>query len=224
MLLNDKQQNLLGELLGTAMLVIAVVGSGIAAQRLTTDPGLRLLINAFATSGALLALITAFSSICASRFNPAVTLLAATKGRVKPADAAMEIAVQILGGILGVLAANVMFGASVLGPSTTNRSSGRLIFSEVLATVGLLLIVDFAARRNTAPVVAAVVAGWIGGAYFFTSSTSFANPAVTIARSLTDSYTGIAPASIVGFISAQLVGTLIAAGVIAVVKDSKAAD
>lgn len=223
MLLNARHRGVVGEFLGTAMLVMAVVGSGIAAQRLTPEPGLRLLINAFATAGALVALIITFASISAARFNPLVTLLALATRRVTLPEAAVEIAAQIAGAVVGVAVANTMFGVAAFQVAATDRSAGRLVFSEVVATVGLLVVIELTARRHGVQIVAMTVAGYIGGAYFFTSSTSFANPAVTIARTLTDTYTGIRPSSTIRFISAQLLGAMLAVGVTQLVREPEAA-
>ena len=211
MLLNDRAKALIGETLGTAFLVIAVVGSGIAAQRLTANAGLQLLINASATGGALVALISAFAAVGPARFNPAVTLIALLAHRIRARDAILETLAQTIGACTGAIAANVMFGVDAIQISTHNRSAGRLVFAEVIATIGLLLVIHLTAHRAGPTTIALGVAGYITGAYFFTSSTSFANPAVTIARTLTNTFTGIAPSSASRFIAAQVAGTAIAA-------------
>jgi glycerol uptake facilitator-like aquaporin len=210
MLLNDRRRALIGEALGTAFLVIAVVGSGIAAQSLTTDPGLQLLINAFATAGALVALIGAFSAISPARFNPVVTLIAFVERRINAGDAILETVAQTIGACTGTITANIMFGIGAIRLSTQNRSGGRLVFAEIIATIGLLLVIHLTARRAGPTTIAVGVAGYIAGAYFFTSSTSFANPAVTIARTLTNTFTGIAPSSAIRFVAAQAIGALLA--------------
>lgn len=216
MLLNDRARSLVGEMLGTGFLVIAVVGSGIAAQRLTTDPGLQLLINASATAGALVALISAFAAVCPARFNPVVTLVALVEHRITARDAIFETLAQTIGACGGTITANVMFGVNAVRVSTHDRSAARLVFAEIIATIGLLLVIHLTARRAGPTTIAVGVAGYIAGAYFFTSSTSFANPAVTIARTLTDTFTGIAPSSAIRFIAAQITGALIAVGLLRV--------
>lgn len=223
MLLNARHRGVVGEFLGTSMLVMAVVGSGIAAQRLTPEPGLRLLINAFATAGALVALIITFASISDARFNPVVTLLAFAARRVTLPEAAVEIVAQVAGAVVGVAVANTMFGVDSFQVAATDRSAGRLMFSEVIATLGLLLVIELTARSHGVQIVAMTVAGYIAGAYFFTSSTSFANPAVTIARTLTDTYTGIKPSSTIRFIPAQLLGAVLAVGLTQLFREPKVA-
>ena len=210
MLLNDRARAFIGEMLGTGFLVIAVVGSGIAAQRLTTDPGLQLLINASATAGALVALISAFAAVGPARFNPVVTLVALFEHRTNPRDAILETLAQTIGACGGTITANVMFNINPVHVSTRSRSAGRLVFAEIVATIGLLLVIHLTARRAGATTIAVSVAGYIAGAYFFTSSTSFANPSVTIARTLTNTFTGIAPSSAIRFIAAQTTGAFIA--------------
>ena len=216
MLLNERARALIGEILGTAFLVIAIVGSGIAAQRLTTNPGLQLLINASATAGALVALIGAFAAVCPARFNPVVTLIALVERRTTTRNAMLETLAQTIGACGGTITANVMFNVDALRLSARDRSAGRLVFAEIIATIGLLLVIHLTARRAGPTTIALGVAGYIAGAYFFTSSTSFANPAVTIARTLTNSFTGIAPSSAIRFIAAQTIGALIAAGLLRV--------
>ncbi len=215
---------LVAEGLGTAFLLIAVVGSGIMADRLSDDVGLVLFQNAFATAGALLALILTFAAASGAHFNPAVTLAAVLLGDLDPRTAVGYVAAQIGGAVMGVATANVMFELDPIHWSTTDRSDATLVFAEVVATIGLLVVINGIVRspghssdgaRTTA--VALAVASYIGGAYYFTSSTSFANPAVTIARSMSDTFAGIQPSSIAGFIGAQLVGTVLAVAVIRVI-------
>jgi glycerol uptake facilitator-like aquaporin len=206
---------LLSEFIGTGMIVVAVVGSGIAAQQLTDDRGLQLLINAFATAGALLAIISAFGAVAPARFNPLVSLLAVRSG-LALRQAAFEIVAQSLGAFTGTVCAHIMFGLAALQTGDIDRSSGRLVFGEVVATIGLLLIIHLIARNAGAGQVAAGVAGYIAGAYFFTSSTSFANPAVTFGRTFTTTYAGIEPTSALRFVGAQLVGLLLAAAMLQV--------
>lgn len=207
----DLPRRLAAEALGTALLVIAVVGSGIMASRLSTaDTGLQLLENAAATAVALAGLILMFGEVSGAHFNPAVTLLDRMLGSITTRDATLYIAVQIAGGCAGTVLANVMFGLPAIEISTMTRSSGGLWLAEVIATVGLLLLIQSCVRTNRKGALPFAVGGWIGGAYWFTSSTSFANPAVTIARTLSDSFAGIAPASVPAFVVMQLMGTVIA--------------
>jgi glycerol uptake facilitator-like aquaporin len=203
------------EALGTALLIVAVVGSGIMAQRLSpNDVGLQLLENAIATAGALVGLILMFGSISGAHFNPAVTLSFRSFGELTNAETAGFIVAQVIGGCAGTIAANIMFELPMINMSTHVRSSGALWFSEALATAGLLLLIHGVVRSGRASVIPFAVGAWIGGAYWFTSSTSFANPAVTVARTLSDSFAGIAPRSAPMFIVMQLMGTAIAIGLI----------
>lgn len=201
----------LAESVGTAFLVMAVVGSGIMATRLSPDDvGLQLLQNSLITGGVLVALILTLQPVSAA-FNPVVTLVEVALGLVARADAAVLIAAQIVGGALGTLAANVMFELPVVEWSTTDRSGAHLWFAEVIATAGLVLVIFGAVRSGRTSTIAFAVAGYIVAAYWFTSSTSFANPAVTIARMFSDSFAGIAPASVLAFIVAQLIGGTVGA-------------
>ncbi len=186
---------------------MAVVGSGIMASRLSpNDVGLQLLENAAATAGALIGLIWMLGAVSGAHFNPVVTLLDRAFGDISTRDTGCYIAAQVAGGCLGAMVANLMFELPAVDPSTTIRSSGALWLSEVVATAGLLLVIHGCVRSGRGNVVAVAVGVWIGGAYFFTSSTSFANPAVTIARTLSDTFAGIAPSSAPMFIVMQLVG------------------
>jgi arsenate reductase len=199
------------EAIGTAFLVAAVVGSGIAAQRLTpADTGMQLLENSIATGGALVALILALGPVSGAHFNPAVTIADRLLGGIATRDAAAYIAAQIGGACAGALAANVMFGLNAVSVSTHNRSSGALWFAEAVATLGLLLVIFGVGRSRTqstssTPIAPFAVAGYITAAYWFTSSTSFANPAVTIGRTLSNTFAGIRPASAPPVIVVQLV-------------------
>jgi arsenate reductase len=204
-------RRLVGEALGTGLLVVAVVGSGIMASRLSPDDiGLQLLENAAATAGALVALIWMLGAVSGAHFNPVVTLVDRAFGGISNRDTGLYIAAQIAGGCLGAIIANLMFDLPAIEWSTKERSSGALWLSEVVATIGLLLVIHGCVRSGRSNVVAVAVGVWIGGAYFFTSSTSFANPAVTIARTLSDSFAGIAPSSAPMFIVMQLVGAVVA--------------
>lgn len=205
---------LTAEFTGTAFLLAAVIGSGIMAENLTDDVGLQLLQNAFATAGVLTALILALGPASGAHFNPAVTLADRIFGGIDTPTAACYIAAQITGGIVGVVGANIMFDLAAVDWSTKDRSAGNLVFAEVVATVGLLLVIFGVVRSGRPSVAAFSVGGYIAGAYYFTSSTSFANPAVTIARTLSDTFAGIDPASAPAFIGAQLLAVAIGAGLI----------
>lgn len=184
------------------------------AERLSTDVGLQLFENSFATAGVLIALILAFGATSGAHFNPAVTLTELALRSIDRARAISYIAAQITGGIVGVMAANVMFDLDPVNFSTKDRSSINLVFAEGVATLGLLLMIFGIVRAGRSEMVAYAVGGYIGGAYWFTSSTSFANPAVTISRTFSNTFAGIEPASAPGFIAAQLVATAIAVGLI----------
>jgi arsenate reductase (thioredoxin) len=211
----DLARRLVAEALGTALLIIAVVGSGIMATTLSpTDVGLQLLENAAATAGALVGLILMFGAVSGAHFNPVVTLVDRMFGSISTRHAGLYVVAQTFGGCVGAVVANVMFSRPAFELSTTTRSSGALWLSEVVATIGLLLVIHGCIRSGRASVVPFAVGLWIGGAYFFTSSTSFANPAVTIARMLSDSFAGIKPSSAPMFVLMQLVGAVMAFGVI----------
>ncbi len=210
-------RKLVAEFVGTAFLLAGVVGSGIMAENLTGDVGLQLLQNAFATAGVLVALILALGPASGAHFNPAVTIADRVFGGIDTRTAAAYVVAQVSGGIVGVMTANVMFDLSVVEWSTKDRSGGHMVFAEGIATLGLLLVI-FGVVRSGKPTLAAFsVGGYIGGAYYFTSSTSFANPAVTVARMFSDTFAGIEPASAPGFIAAQLVATVVAIGLIRVI-------
>jgi len=211
----DLTRRVLAEAMGTAFLVMAVIGSGIMAQRLSPDDvGLQLLENAFATAGALVGLILMFGAVSGAHFNPVVTLVDRVFGTISSRDAGLYVVAQVIGATLGAMLANVMFDLPVVEWSTKSRSSGPLWVSEAVATVGLLLVIHGCVRTGRARVVPFAVAAWIGGAYWFTSSTSFANPAVTVGRMFSDTFAGIAPASVPMFVVMQLVGLVIAVGLI----------
>ena len=211
----DLGRRLLAEALGTCLLIIAVVGSGIMASKLSPeDDGLQLLENAAATAGALIGLILMFGAVSGAHFNPVVTLVDRLLGTITTGDAVLYAVVQTMGGCAGTVLANLMFELDAINLSTKQRASGALWLSEVIATVGLLLVIHGCVRTGRAAAVPFAVGAWIGGAYWFTSSTSFANPAVTVARTLSDSFAGIEPSSAPMFIAMQLVGALIAFGLI----------
>lgn len=202
------------EFVGTAFLLAAIVGSGIMAETLTTDPGLQLLQNALATAGALTAMILALGPVSGAHLNPAVTLADRAFGGLTNRETIGYISAQSSGGIAGVIVANLMFDLPAATWSTTARSGSHLWLAEAVATIGLLLVIFGLVRSGKASVAAFAVGGYIAGAYYFTSSTSFANPAVTIARTLSDTFAGIAPASAPGFVVAELIGVGIAVGFI----------
>jgi len=206
----DLARRLVAETVGTALLIIAVVGSGIMASRLSTDVGLQLLENAAATAGALIGLILMFGAVSGAHFNPIVTLVDRLFGSISTRDTILYTIVQTVGGCIGTVIANVMFELDPINISTHTRSSGALWLSEVVATIGLLLVIHGCVRTGRANAVPFAVGVWIGGAYWFTSSTSFANPAVTIARMLSNSFAGIKPSSAPMFILMQLLGGLLA--------------
>jgi arsenate reductase len=208
-------RRLVAEALGTCLLIVAVVGSGIMASRLSPDDvGIQLLENAAATAGALVGLILMFGAVSGAHFNPAVTLIDRLFGTMTTREAVAYVVAQTLGGCAGSVIANLMFELPAIEWSSRSRSSGALWLSEVVATVGLLLVIHGCVRTGRANAVPFAVGAWIGGAYWFTSSTSFANPAVTVARTLSDSFAGIEPASVPMFIVMQLAGTLLAYGLI----------
>ncbi|MGQ0833269.1 MAG: aquaporin [Microthrixaceae bacterium] len=201
----------LAEGLGAALLVAAVVGSGIAAQRLSPDDvGLQLLENSTATVGALAALILALGPVSGAHFNPVVTLAELVTGKITGRAAVAYIGAQVLGASAGAVLANLMFDLPAVTLSTHDRITAATFLAEVVATFGLLTIIFGVVRSGRLTAVPIAVAGYIGAAYWFTSSTSFANPAVTIARTLTDTFAGIRPASAPGFVAAQVVGAAIA--------------
>ena len=193
------------EFLGTFLLVTTVVGSGIMASQLTDDVALMLLINSISTAAILLVSITLFSHFSGAHFNPAVSLYCVLTKKLSIGDFLFYCAAQMLGAISGVVSAHLMFGYQLIEVSTHIRVSSGTFVSEVLATCGLLMIITLQPQKAFW-----LVPAWIGGAYFFTSSTSFANPAVTVARSLTDSFSGIAPSSVLPFLAAQIVATILA--------------
>lgn len=197
----------LGEFIGTALLVAAVVGSGIQAQRLSPhDVGLQLLENSVATAGALAAIILAVGPASGAHLNPVISLADRWLGGLSTPAVAVYVLAQVAGAAAGAATANVMFGLPPLQLATTVRGGGGLWFAEAVATFGLVLLVFALARTGQAGLAAAAVAAYIAGAYWFTSSTSFANPAVTLGRVLSDTFAGIAPGSAPAFVAAQLAG------------------
>lgn len=199
------------ELIGTGSLVAAVVGSGIMATELTADLGLALLINAISTVAALGVLIWTLGPVSGAHFNPAVTMIAAIRREIALPEAAAYVGAQLLGALLGVALANVMFDLPAWHLSDTERVGTGTLLGEVVATAGLLALIGSITRTQHGHLGPVLVPAWIGSAYFFTASTSFANPAVTFGRMFTDTFTGIDPASVIPYIGAQLVGAGIGA-------------
>ena len=205
----------LGEFLGSAGLAAVVVGSGIAAQRLSPgDVGLQLFENAFATALGLAVLIVVFASVSGAHFNPVVTVVDILLHRRSWSTASVYLPTQVLGCIAGAVLANLMFAEPAVAWSTTDRSGWHLLLAEVVATAGLVLVIFALVRTGRGQLAAPAVGAYIGAAYFFTSSTSFANPAITVGRMFSDTFAGIAPASALPFIAAQLVGAALGWGLV----------
>lgn len=199
------------EFLGTLILVASVVGSGAMAQSLTEDLGLQLLINSISTIFALGILIQIFSDVSGAHFNPVVTLIAFTKARIKSRKAFQYIVAQFLGGFSGALIANTMFGVSPINLSTHQRSGWRLWLSELIATSILIFLVEYVSKKKNGHLAPILIPAWIGSAYLFTVSTSFANPAVTLARGFTDTFSGIDLSSVPMFIAVQIIAAFVGA-------------
>ena len=209
--------------IGTAFLVAAVVGSGIMGERLSDgNPAVTLLANSLATGGALVALILAFGPISGAHFNPVVSLVARMRRELAGGEMLAYVAMQVAGGLAGVATAHLMFGEPMFTPSLHARTGMAQLFSESIATFGLIAVILGCARTRPAAMPCAVAA-YITSAYWFTASTSFANPAVTLARLLTDSFSGIRPSDVVAFVAAQVIGGLIAASVLGWVQHSPSA-
>jgi arsenate reductase len=203
----------LSEGLGAGFLLAVVVGSGIMAERLSDDVGLQLLANSTATALALVALILTFGPVSGAHLNPAVTLAELVTGRLERRAAGPYIAAQVVGACLGTIVANLMFELPAVELSTKDRLSAGTFLAEVVATFGLLTVIFGVVRSARRAAVPFAVGAYIGAAYWFTSSTSVANPAATVARTLSDTFAGIAPASAPGFIAAQLLGAGLAVAV-----------
>jgi glycerol uptake facilitator-like aquaporin len=202
-------QRLICEFIGTTLLVATVVGSGIMATNLTNDVALQLLGNTIPTGAILFVLINIFGPISGAHFNPVVSLVMALKKRLPISNVLPYIITQIIGGIIGTIIAHIMFDMDIIQLSTKVRTGNALWFAEFIATFGLVLTIIIGLRHSHSN-IPALVAFYITAAYWFTASTSFANPAVTIARSFTNSFSGIAPTSIIGFTISQLIGALTA--------------
>jgi glycerol uptake facilitator-like aquaporin len=210
MRLVTQRRRLVAEAVGTALLVAAVIGSGIMAQQLTGDRAVALLANTIATGGALVAILLIFGPISGAQLNPAVTVCMAFTKDLTPPVAAAYIVAQIVGGIAGAMLANAMFDLSIVNWSTTERAGFAKLLSEGVATFGLIGVV-IAVGRTRAAITPLAVAAYIVAAYWFTASTSFANPAVTIARAFSNTFAGIQPGDVGGFILAQAVGATLGA-------------
>ncbi len=200
--------------IGTTVLVAAVVGSGIMATNLTPDVGLHLVIDALSTVAALAVLIWSLGPISGAHFNPAVTLVAAARREMTWHEAGLYLGAQVVGGLLGSVLAHLMFSLPVATASTKPRTGPGQWLGELVATAGLIAVIGALTRTGMGRLGPALVPAWIGAAYFFTSSTSFANPAVTIGRSISDTFAGITPTDVPGFIAAQLVGAAIGAALV----------
>ncbi len=210
-------RRLIAEFLGSAFLATVVIGSGIAAQRLSPgNTGLQLFENAAATAAGLVAIILMFGPVSGGHFNPVVSFVDAAFGGLRWRDAAAYLPFQVAGCVVGAVVANVMFSLSAIELSTRHRASPAHFLSEVVATLGLLLVIFSLARSGRSRSAPAAVGAYIGAAYFFTSSTSFANPAITIGRMFSNTFAGIAPSSVPTFVAAQVVGGLVALGMILV--------
>jgi arsenate reductase len=205
----------LAEFVGTAFLVAVVVGSGIAAQRLSPgDVGLQLFENAAATAAGLVAIILAVGSVSGAHLNPVVSLTDRVFGGLSTRDLAAYVVAQVAGAVAGCMVANLMYDLAAVDWSTTSRSGSGLWLGEVVATAGLLLVVFGVVRSGRSSAAPFAVGAYIGAAYFFTSSTSFANPAVSVGRMFTDTFAGIAPSSVPAFVVWEVVGCLAAIGLI----------
>jgi arsenate reductase len=210
-------RRLLAEFLGSAFLAAVVIGSGIAAQQLSPgNTGLQLFENAAATATGLFAIILMFGPVSGGHFNPVVSFVDAAFRGLSWRDAAAYLPLQIAGCVFGAVVANVMFSRAALEISTRHRASPSHFLSEVVATLGLLVLIFALARSGRSRSTPAAVGAYIGAAYFFTSSTSFANPAITVGRMFSNTFAGIAPSSAPSFIGAQIIGGVAAVGVIAV--------
>jgi arsenate reductase len=204
-------RRLLAEFLGSAFLAATVVGSGIAAAQLSPgDTGLQLLENAAATGAGLATFILMFGPVSGAHFNPVVSLADAAFGGLRWRHAAAYVPAQVAGCVAGAITANVMFALPAISISTTHRASPAHLFAEVIATLGLLLVIFSLARTRRGSLAPAAVGAYIGAAYFFTSSTSFANPAIDVGRIFSDTFAGIAPASVPAFVVFQLLGAAVA--------------
>ena len=218
--MNRLVTNATAEFFGTAMLVCVVVGSGIMGTTLSTDAGVALLINTVSTVLALALIIAVLAPVSGAHLNPVVTVIEWSKKSVRAVDAIFMVLAQVAGAIAGSAVAHAMFELPLLSSGTQQRFNPGTGIGEIIATAGLVIVIYVFAMRNRAQIIPVVVAGWIGSAYFFTSSTSFANPAVTVGRMFTDTFAGISPTAVLPFILAQGVGAIV--GVLAVIAINRA--
>jgi glycerol uptake facilitator-like aquaporin len=202
-------RKLTSEFIGTCLLALAIVGAGIMATNITQDGALRLLINAFVAAGTLALIINAFGGISGGHFNPAVTVVFLSKKEISISDGFSYIAAQILGGIAGVITANYFFDLSLIASKSGPMPGTTAIVSEVFSTAGLLFVIRHLINIEKSQFIPVGVALWIFTGYFFTPTSVVANPAMSIARAFTDSYSGIAPAAVLGFVGAQMLGGLL---------------
>ena len=214
-------KKVLGEYLGTTLLVAIVVGSGIMATNLSQDVGVQLLINTISTVFGLAVLIQILGPISGANFNPVVTMIDLIQKRTNVVTFIQYAIAQTAGAITGAILANGMFSHPLIEISTKTRSGGNQYLGEIVATAGLILIINLMIHQEKTALIPVIVASWIGSAYFFTSSTSFANPAVTVGRIFSDSFAGIAPECVLKFIAAQVLGALIGLGLTKVLTNDK---
>ena len=214
-------KRLFSEFLGTLTLVAIVVGSGIMATNLSPDIGVQLLINAISTVFGLAVLIQILGPISGANFNPVVTMVDLIQKRTNFLTFIQYVIAQTAGAITGAILANAMFSHPLIEISTKARSGGNQYLGEIVATAGLILIINLMIHQEKMNLIPVIVASWIGSAYFFTSSTSFANPAVTIGRIFSDSFAGIAPGCVTKFIAAQILGALIGLGLTKLLTNDK---
>ena len=199
---------LISETVGTLFLLLIVVGSGIMGENLTENKGVVLLANSIATAFGLIVLIWTFGPYSGAHFNPVVSIVMMLLGKLTKQDMLFYVLCQLIGGVLGVIFANMIFDLDIISISDNKRLTSGIFVSEIIATFGLLITILLVSKQKT-EMVAPAVGLYIGAAYWFTSSTSFSNPAVTIARTLSNTFTGIIPSDVIPFIFAQLIGTLI---------------
>jgi glycerol uptake facilitator-like aquaporin len=220
-LYSNEVKKVFGEYLGTATLVAIVVGSGIMATNLTQDVGVQLLINTISTVFGLAVLIQILGPISGANFNPVVTMIDLIQKRTNVVTFIQYAIAQTAGAITGAILANAMFSHPLIEISTKARSGGNQYLGEIVATAGLIVIINLMIHQEKTALIPVIVASWIGSAYFFTSSTSFANPAVTVGRIFSDSFAGIAPECVLKFIAAQSLGALIGLGLTKVLTNDK---
>jgi glycerol uptake facilitator-like aquaporin len=223
----DKRVHLrktIAEAFGTATLLLVVIGSGVMATNLSNDVGVQLTINSAATGLILYILITLLGPISGAHLNPVVTVIQLLKKNISAKLAISYISAQLVGAVIGVALANFIFNLPIIEISQKNRNGAELFVSEILATAGLVFIIFSAIAQKSEAKIAALVGAYISAAYFFTSSTSFANPAVTVARTLSDSFAGIAPASVLPFIVAQIIGAALGLALATFINSQKTGD